>query len=445
MIKKLNKLNVFQSITLGFMGVIIIGVILLSLPISTFDNKSIGFLDALYISTSATCVTGQSIFESMDVFNYFGKTIILILIEVGGLGFMSVIVMLYSLLKKSLNHKQKLIIQESLNVESVYDATNLIKYLIKFSLSVQLIGTILLSFSFIKPLGIIKGIYYSMFHAISAFNNAGFSLFEGSLTQFSNNTFVLSVIMILIVMGGLGFIVWHNIHYYKKSQGLYLHTKITLYSVLFLIITSFLYFYIAETNNLLVNLSLKDNIFNTLFLAITPRTAGFYSLDYTNLTLASKFLLIILMFVGGSSGSIAGGVKITTIFVLFFYVFKSIFNESVIIMKYKISEGQIKKSVLVFVSSLIVVLIASLIMFISENIESSVGIEYVLIEVFSTFSTVGLTMGLSYHLSIVGKIISIFLMFVGRIGLITFILSLGKYNSNKAKVSGLPDAHIIVG
>lgn len=445
MIDKIKQLSPVRIIVFSYLGTILTGTILLVLPISSASGQWTLLINALYTATSATCVTGQTVVNTAEYWNYFGKTVILLMIELGGLGFMSFLVIFVLFIGKKLELRQKLIIQESLNIEHLSDVSVLLKYLIKFSLLVQSLGALFLTVRFIPSFGLVEGLYFSVFHSVSAFCNAGFDLFGNSLINFQSDPYVLLIIMFLFVTGGLGFVVWKDLLSYKQNKKLLLHTKITLISVGVLILSSWILLFISESvNQTFIDLSLFDRLVNTLFMSTTPRTAGFSTLDYANVSSFGIFFTMILMFIGGSSGSIAGGVKVTTIVVIVFYVFKAYRNKPVVIERKSIPQDKISKSVIIVVSAIILISLASGILLISETIPQAFGIEYILFEVFSNFGTVGLTLGITPHLSSLGKLVSIIVMFAGRVGLMTLLLSLTHRDSSKTSVE-YPDGHIMVG
>lgn len=445
MIDKIKNMSPVRIITLSFSVTILVGTLLLMLPISSTSGNWTSFIDSLYTATSATCVTGQVVLDTALHWNYFGKTVILIMIELGGLGFMSFVAIFATFMGRKLGLKQKIIIQESLNIEHLSDVNVLLKYLISFSLTTQAIGAILLSVRFIPNLGILKGIYFSVFHSVSAFCNAGFDLFGNSLISFQSDSYILFIIMSLFITGGLGFVVWKDLFSYKKNQKLLLHTKITLVTVGLLIIGGWLLLFVSESlHGTFSHLNLYDRFVNTLFMSTTPRTAGFSSVDYSTVSPVGIFITMIFMFIGGSSGSIAGGVKVTTVAVLVLYVVKYFRNKPLILKRKSISQENITKSVIIITSAILLITTASTILLISEVIPEGFGIEYILFEIFSVFGTVGLTLGLTPYLSLLGKIVSIIVMFAGRVGLMTFLLSISNRETKTTSVQ-YPDAHIMIG
>lgn len=439
-----RRLSVPQFLTLGFALVILIGATLLSLPISSATGEPTPFLDALFTATSATCVTGQVIYNTAAHWNYFGKTVIITLIEIGGLGVMTLIVLLFLFLGKKLDLKNRLLIHDALNLKESNDAIVIVKYVIKFSLVVQLLGALSLSTQLIPQYGLGKGIYFSLFHAISAFCNAGFDLFGDSLISYTTNPVIILTIAFLIIFGGLGFIVWRDLLTYHKNKKLLLHTKLTLILTLSLLIGGTVIFFFAEKGRgTFDDLGLGYQIMNSFFLATTPRTAGYANVDYATLSIASLLFTCILMFIGGAPGSTAGGIKVTTVATLVFYLKASLSGELPKFGRRSISKETVMKAMTLLIMSILLCTTVLVILSFTETIPEGFGIEYLLVEVFSCFGTVGLTMGLTPYLSITGKLLLTLMMFMGRVGLLTVTLSF----ASKRKRDGIkyPEGHIMIG
>lgn len=444
--KRIKKLTIPQQIAFGFFACIFVGAILLSLPISSNSGEMTNFLDALFTATSAICVTGQVTLNTAEHWSYFGKTVIITLIQIGGLGFMSIIVLVFVFMGKRLTLKQRLLVREAVNTDNLKDAQYIVRYIIKFSLSVQALGAIILSFDFIPRLGIAKGIYFSIFHSISAFCNAGFDLFGNSLESFTQNPLVMLTIAFLIIFGGLGFIVWRDVLHFKKNRNLLLHTRLTLITTGSILLISFVLLSFSEIKNgTFSELSLPMQLMNTFFMAVTPRTAGYANVNYANVSLLGIFITIILMFIGASSGSTGGGIKVTTFATVILYIKAKLSDEDVRYGHRSISKEKVSKSILIMFIGLAMVIVASVLLLITETIPAGFGIEYVLVEVFSCFGTVGLTMGLTPHLTSIGKIILIVLMFAGRIGLLTFFISFGAHPEERKPLISYPEENILVG
>ncbi len=439
-----KKLSITQNILLGFASVILVGTLLLMLPISHQPGVETKWLDALFTATSAVCVTGQVTLNTMEHWSYFGKTVIISLIEIGGLGFMSVIVILFAFFKKEASVKQDLVLLESLNIDSMSESKDLMFYIIRFALTAQTIGAVLLCFDFIPRLGWAKGLYFSFFHSISAFCNAGFDLFGDSLIGFRDNAYVVLIIAGMIFTGSFGFIVWRDLLTYFKNRRLLFLTKAVLVTMgMILIISILLITLIGEQNPYFADLALHDRIANYIFLAITPRTAGYTTVDYAQVGLPIVFITIVLMFIGASSGSTGGGLKITTVFVLGLYFLRTFQGKEMNAFRRRLPLYYVHRALLLLMGSITLVTVASLLLMITETIPAEFGIEYILMEVVSCFATVGLTMGLTPNLTAIGKLLLILVMFIGRVGLMTFLWSFG--SPKKESSIHLPEGKLMIG
>lgn len=312
------KIYPIQFIALGFGGIILFGSVLLTLPMFTNSGEGTPFIDALFTATSATCVTGLTTLTTSEHWNMGGQLIILGLIEVGGLGFMMMPFIFFAVMKRKVGLVTRIIISESLNLDGLSGVIKLMYYILRFAIGFQLLGAILLAVDFIPTYGIGKGIWYAIFHSISAFCNAGFDLFGDSLVGFQGNAYVLLVISGLIIAGGLGFIVWQDLMAFRKTKKLSLHSKLALTVSISLLVFGTIVFYVSESGGrFIVNDTSPINRFaNMLFMSVTARTAGYFSVDYGNVSQAGILFTIVLMFIGGTSGSTAGGLKTTTFGVL---------------------------------------------------------------------------------------------------------------------------------
>lgn len=445
MIKKiLNKLSIPQILVTSFLGLLLVGGTLLMLPISSQSGTFTHFWDAFFTATSALCVTGQITLNTAEHWSYFGRTVIIILIELGGLGLMTLILHFFFVIGRKLNMKQHKIVQEALNLEDLSETKAVLRYVIRIALIFQGAGALVLSFDFIPRLGWIKGIYFSLFHSISAFCNAGFDLFGDSLIGFQSNPLILITIMLLIVIGGLGFIVWRDILTYRKNKRLLLHTRLVLLTTGIILAVSFIAFWISEgRNGTFAHLSFVDKVVNTWFMVITPRTAGYVNVDYNDVSMAGVFMTQILMFIGGSSGSTAGGLKVTTLAILVLTVVSNLKGVETNFQKRSIGPARIRRALILLVIALGFIVSSSFLLMLTQDIPSNFGFEAVLMEVFSCFGTVGLSMGLTAHLNWFGKLVLMILMFVGRVGSMTILLSIGSHD----KESGIhyPEESILVG
>ncbi len=317
--KKRNKLSKCisqtQFIAYGFFIIIMTGALLLTLPIASRDGQSEPFFNCLFTATSATCVTGLVVVDTWTQWSLFGQVLILIMIQLGGLGFISIGIFLSIILRRKIGLKERGLMQESVNTLQIGGMVRLTKRIIKGTAIFEGVGAILLSIRFIPQFGLLKGIWYSIFHSISAFCNAGFDLMGHtekyiSLCNYVGDWLVNLVIVSLIVIGGIGFIVWDDLYTKRWHVRHYmLHTKIVLVTTAILIAGSMLLFYMMERGNILVGMTGSEKFLACLFSAVTPRTAGFNTVDTAALTDGSKFLTAVLMFIGGSPGSTAGGIR----------------------------------------------------------------------------------------------------------------------------------------
>jgi len=314
------KLQPAQVLVLGFAILIMLGATLLNLPIASLNGKSIGFIDALFTSASAVCVTGLSVVNTAAHWTLFGKIVILVLIQIGGLGFMTMATLVALLLGKKITLKERLIMQEELNQFTMQGLVKLTKYVLLSTFLIEFIGAIFLSFTFVPYYGdTVKGIWFSVFHSISAFCNAGFDLTGNSMMEFVGDPIVNIVMGVLVIIGGLGYSVYINITnrvLHKRDRKQFsLHAKMVLVITGALLLLGFVTIFIFEYNNpnTLGNLSFVDKVFAASFQSMAPRTAGFNSVDMASITNASTFIIIVLMFIGGSPGSTAGGIKTTTV------------------------------------------------------------------------------------------------------------------------------------
>ena len=433
-----------QLIIFVFLTVILIGSIFLALPISDQNGQATSYLDSLFMAVSATCVTGLAVVNTADHWNTFGQVVILIMVEVGGLGFMSFLVLLLNMTGQHPSFKSKMMIRDAYSFTSINGGVNLVKSVIKLSLMTQLIGALLLSVVFIPRFGWAKGVWFSVFHAISAHSNAGFDLFETSLFQFKDNPYVLFVMSLLILSGSFGFIVWFDLINFRSIK------KITLHSRLALTMTTVL---VGSGTVLysLLNLKMFDGhilsyMAQNFFLSITPRSGGFTFSNYNATSYASLVLTMILMFIGGTSGSTAGGVKTTTFGILILNI-KAIFTNrnSTIYHERRIPRRIISRVYEIVFIYIGIIFTSAFILLITEHLPKNNGIEYVFFEVISALATVGLSLGLTPELTGIGKVTIMILMFIGRIGIMTVIYAVGSHAKIDEELIQYPDEEIVVG
>lgn len=427
-INKWFKVNEIQILALGFIILIMIGAFLLWLPISSRNGTYTNFFDCIFVATSSACVTGLVTLDTGTHWSYFGQVVILFLIQIGGLGFMSIATLIALLMGRKITLKERLVIQQSLNSFTIQGLVKMSKYLLIFTFCVQSAGAVLMATQFVPEFGWGKGIYYSIFHSISAFCNAGIDIIGNfrSVTPYSQNPVILLTIAALIVIGGLGFFVWQEIYYFKDTKKLSLHSKIVIVSTVFLIVAGSILMFIFEMDNskTIGNMSMKGKVVSSIFAAVVPRTAGFNSIPTADMSGEGIFLTMILMFIGGSPGSTAGGIKTTTAALLIITVISVIKGrEDAEIYGRRIRKEIVYRALVVTTLGIGIVMIATIILCMTEKPAS---LEYILYEVISAFGTVGLTLGLTPDLSVPGKIILSFIMYAGRLGPLTLALSLAQ-------------------
>lgn len=443
-----KRLSAVQVLALGFIVLIFVGGTLLSLPIFSRSGTATPFIDALFTAVSAVCVTGLTTLNTALHWNAYGQLVIMILIEIGGLGFMTMPVILYFILRKKITLSTRILLREALNLDDMSGAFRLMMYVVKLATLIQLAGAILLSIEFVPEFGWRKGLFYGLFHSISSFCNAGFDLLGDSLTPYQAKPYVLLVVAALIISGGLGFIVWQDLLQFKERRKFSLHTKIALITTGSLLIGAFIIFFLTEHNaaDLTTGTNFFDRLANTFFMSVTPRTAGYYSIDYMQMTNAGLITTIFLMYVGGTSGSTAGGLKTTTFAVLVIQIV-SIFKgrTRAEFQGRTIRNSTVFRALTLFFITLTLCVVSIMLLTITENIPESSGIEYVAFEVFSAFGTVGLTMGLTPDLTDIGKIIIMLLMYIGRVGIYTVGFSLLTRNQKQQAKFKYPEESVMIG
>ncbi|MEA3489820.1 MAG: TrkH family potassium uptake protein, partial [Candidatus Omnitrophota bacterium] len=441
-IKRLNyflqtlSLHPAQTIMFSFLGIILAGTIFLMMPISTPDHSRIGFINSLFTATSATCVTGLVVLDTATKFSHFGKIVIMFLIQAGGLGIMLFAFFAAFVIRKKLSFEERLTASYMLEETDVRTLAWGVKAILTITFLFELFGAILLFLAFKGPVGgYVKTAFFSVFHSVSAFCNAGFALFSDNLGQFKTSVPVNFVVAGLIIAGGISFGVLGNSYLHLRSrfrkrfinrnQKLFkmnLNARIVLVGTIILIVAGTLLIYKFEHRSILPS-DIGDQYLMSFFQSVTLRTAGFNTMDISKLHAATYSLMILFMFIGGASGSCAGGVKVNTVGVLWAYV-RSIFNnrEDVVLFKHSIPKDLINQAFLVVLLSLIVVFMGALILTLTE----SKKFVRVVFEAVSAFGTVGLTTGITQELSGLGKFVITGLMFIGRLGPLTVITALAQ-------------------
>ncbi len=433
--KRYKRLNPTQIIPLVFLAIILLGTVLLSLPASSRSGESCGFLGALFTATSATCVTGLVLFDTWSQFSGFGQGVILGLIELGGLGFMSAASVVVFLLRRKVGLKQRMLMAQALSLNDMEGVVRLQKYVLFGSLGIQMMGAAVLFVRFLPEWGVVTALWWGVFHAVSAFCNAGFDILGSvqpgaNMIVFNDDPVVCVTLMLLIVIGGLGFFVWEELVRVRKWKQFSVYTRLVLLVSLVLILVGAAAFCLLEWNNpkTMGPMPIGQKILNGFFQSVTVRTAGFTSLNQGSLTDASKGISILMMLIGGSSGSTAGGIKTVTAVILFLFIWnRARGRQTVCVFKRSIHTDKVLDAVTIV--SIMVILSLFGAVFISAT--SAVTFTDGLFESVSALATVGLTAGVTPTLSIPAQILMILYMYFGRVGVLT--ISLGFLMGDKAE------------
>lgn len=420
------RLSHTQIIALGFLMLIITGALLLSLPFASADGRPVSFFDAMFTSTSASCVTGLIVFDTGVQWSMFGQIVLLVLIQIGGLGFMTLVTFFLIMMRRKVGLKERQIMTESINASSIGGILSITKIILIGTLIFEGAGAMLLAIKFVPEFGAI-GIWYSIFHAVSAFCNAGFDVLgrEGSasLTKFAGDPLVNIVIILLIIIGGLGFLVWDDIRVHGVHWKRYrLQTKAVLFMTLVLVVSGAILIFIFEANATGKDMDVGKRILTALFASVTTRTAGFNTVNTADMAASSIVLMYMLMFIGGNSGSTAGGVKTTSILVIIVFAISGIRRKpDANVFGRRIHEDALKQSVYVVSFNIILAFVGALII---GAVQPSLGIDKILFEVFSAIGTVGMSMGITSSLSAAGRVVIMLLMYLGRVGSVSFGLAM---------------------
>ncbi len=438
----IRSLSPARFLTLGYTIVISIGAFLLSLPWASSNGQGLDFIDALFTATSATAVTGLVVVNTAKFLSLFGQIVVLVLIQIGGFGFMTTSTFLALLLGRKIRFKERIIIREELNHFRLAGIIRLAKYVITLTVGIEMIGAILLFIKLRNLYSISQAIYFSIFHAVSAFCNAGFDLFGNSLEAFSGDIYVNLVISTLFIIGGIGFVVIADLYQKRNFTCLSLNSKLVLVMTVILIILGSIGILLLEFTNIntFLNLSTKDKFVAAYFQGVTPRTAGFNTIPIGNLRQGSLFLIIILMFIGASPGSTGGGLKTTTIGVLIITTYSLITGkEDAEVFERRLAHSTVYKALAVTIVSLLIIIVITLILSITEEFDFI----DVFFETVSAYGTVGLSTGITNNLSPVGKVLITLMMFTGRVGPLTLAIAIGERKKNN-KVR-YPEEKILIG
>lgn len=446
MVKRRTCLSPTQVLAIGFASIILIGGILLSLPVASANGQSIGFINSLFEATSAVCVTGLVVVDTGTDLSLFGQIVIITLIQIGGLGFMTAASLIFLALGKRITLRERLVMQEALNQFNLEGLVRLTKNVIGVTFIIEGIGALLLSTRFIPLYGFKKGLYYSIFHAISAFCNAGFDLIGNyrSLTGFVDDVVINMTVMGLIILGGLGFSVILDIWHHRRFKKLSLHSKLAVFMTVMLILIGTAFFFIVEYNNpyTLADKPLPIKILASLFQSVTPRTAGFNTIDQANLKDASKFMTILLMFIGASPASTGGGIKTVTASVIFFLTVSVVRGrDDIQVYGKRISHSIAHRAITITLISLMLLIGVSMVL---SLIEPQPFID-ILFETSSALGTVGLASFDNGSMSTISKIFVMLTMFAGRVGPLTLTLALAKRQNQSDNSIRYPEGKVMVG
>ena len=449
---KRRKLNAATKIVLGFILVISLGTFLLCLPIANQNGQWFPFIDSLFTATSTVCVTGLSVVDVAVQFSLFGQIVVLLLIQIGGLGFVTITSLVFLLIGKKISYSDRKAIQEALNQDKVQGVVKMIRNVVILVFVTELIGFIALLPSMVNLFGGGEGFFKALFLAVSAFCNAGFDVLgtainpNVSLTGLAQNALVLLPIMLLIIVGSTGFTVLFEIGGKFKHRKMTLHAKVTLWMMGILLLFGAVSFALLEWNNpaTLGNMSVGGKILNACFMSVTPRTAGFFSIDCAQSTNGSLALTCILMFIGGGSASMAGGIKLTTLFCLLLAMFRPTrHNGDVIFAKKRISIKIVRKCMRVVWTAILLIAVGTFLICIFEG--DCVPLTTVLFDTIAALSTAGLSIGLVATAGWASKLVLIILMFIGRVGAITLTVAMTGKTGDASEEIQYPDAKIMVG
>ena len=452
--KKLkNFFTPTRYILFGFLAVIITGTILLVLPFSSADGKSMGFVNALFMSTSSVCVTGLTTVDVGSQVSLFGQIVILFLIQIGGLGFMTTTTLMFMLIGKKISLRERVTIQESLSQDSMKGVVRTTRNIICFTFIIEGLGALMLMTRFIPYMGA-KGIYVALFTAVSSFCNAGIDVMGGvtgpgtSLSGFANDPVVIVTVGVLIICGGLGFLVFNDIFRKRRNKPLSLHTRVSLWMTLILTLAGATVFLALEFNNpaTLGPLSTGNKILNALFQSTTTRTAGYFSIYQGDVYDGSKVATMILMFIGACPASTGGGVKTTTVFVMILLIV-SVFRDKddIVYRKETIGNKTIRRAAAVMIFSFCAALAQAIIMWgVEKPYNPGFGLVDCVFESISAFGTVGLSTGITESLHIASKLTLCLTMLIGRLGPITIGMAIMRSSRNTPKIK-YPDAKILIG
>ena len=444
---RIFKLTHTRLIALGFAGIILCGTLLLLLPVSQTGQVRVGVLEALFTAVSSTCVTGLVVCDTFTAWSPFGQAVILLMIQIGGLGFMTIATRLYMLFNRRVSLLGRQVLSESINSTTVGGVVQFTSRIVALTFFAEGLGAVILALRFIPQFGVAQGLWFGVFHSVSAFCNAGFDLMGiqepySSFTAYYNDPVVVLTLSALIIVGGLGFIVWEDIRHYKFHWKRYsLHSKVVLFTTGVLLAGGTVLFLITEWNATSAGMGPLERFLTAFFDAVTPRTAGFNTVDTAALSAPGTLLTIVLMFIGGSPGSTAGGIKTTTVFVLLVCMLGEAKNDKTpTAFGRRLTQGTLRRASTVFFCNLLLALCAGVFIGI---LQPELPFGDVLFEVFSGIGTVGMSTGLTRSLHTASRVVVMLLMYCGRLGSLSFAMAIAERRGTPAV--RLPEEQVTIG
>ncbi|MCL1853934.1 MAG: potassium uptake protein, TrkH family [Peptococcaceae bacterium] len=444
-----KTLSPARVMVLGFLALILVGTVLLMLPISSRSGTSLSFMDALFTSTSATCITGLAVADTAQTWSLFGQMVILCLIQIGGLGFMSITTIFFFIMNKNIGLSQRLLIMNSLNLKDMQGVVRLIRHVLAGTFLFEGVGTLVLWSRFAPEYGLWKGLGMGVFHSVSAFCNAGFDLMGtnealSSLTAYAGDAVVSVTVLLLVFIGGLGFFVWEDIWRNRRFRKLHLHSKLVLTVSLGLVVSGWIFFYIAERTNpgTIGSMPFPDAALASLFQSVTTRSGGLCTVNQVSLTGASILMTMVLMLIGGSPGSTAGGIKNVTAGILFLSALNSLRGKN----RLSVFGRTVPAPQIVGALSILLVVLTAILAGSSAIalIQPDLPFSAVLFETISAIATCGLSLGITSSLGSASMAIIILFMFFGRVGIITLGMAAFRNRTGTEKTK-YPDTWIMMG